>query len=373
MSHLFYAKQCHHLVVPDECVYRAYEVLASEGRKQDSVAKNKGNVDLSDPVSVARTFGTTEKQLKVEEIKILKDAEQRKKKEDKAREKKAKKTTGANNPELEQVRGAIGESIDVSHQIQLMEAFDKEKREQDRARVNPRQHPANIQSPQAGSNGLQKQNSWQPQGTPHHYDTIPGDDKKSPSTRPRLAEHGKADTVGGVHEQVHQRQRPIEQSQGTRYQQGEHSNPLYVNQPPPPGQYNDRQQGQQDGYNYPQQNNNYYEGDQQYDNIQQNQPPAYNHGEQMQHTDQSNVRPQETPAGREQYPPSNAHQSTPGPFVVAHTGDATVPANYNLGVESTVQLASTDPNTPYRYGVIRWTGTLPQAHGEIAGIELVSQ
>ena len=57
-----------------------------------------------------------------------------------------------------------------------------EKREQDRAKVNPRQHPANIQSTQAGGNGLQKQKSWQPQGTPHHYDTIPGEYKKSPST-----------------------------------------------------------------------------------------------------------------------------------------------------------------------------------------------
>ena len=109
MSHLFHAEQWHHLVVPTEFVYRAYEVLPSEGRKQDSVAKNKGNVDLADPVSVARTFGTTERQLQVEQIKILKDSEQRKKKEDKAREIKAKKITGANNPELEQVRGAIGE------------------------------------------------------------------------------------------------------------------------------------------------------------------------------------------------------------------------------------------------------------------------
>ena len=275
---------------------------------------------------------------------------------------------------IEQVRGAIGESINISQQRELMEAFEKEKREQDRARIYPRQHPANIQSAQAASHRIQQQNSWYPQGTPHHYDTIPDEDRNSSSTRPRRAEHGKAAyMVGGVdHEQTHQRQRKFEQNQGTRYQQGEQSNPVYANQPPPPSQYNDRQQVQQDGYNY-QQNTNYYQGDQQYDNIQQNQPPPYNHGEQMQLASRSNVRPQETPAGREQHPPSNAHQSTPGPCVVAHTGDATVPAHFNLGVGSTVQLATRGPNSLPRYGVIRWIGTITQVQGQIAGIELVRQ
>ena len=366
---MFHAKHFHHLVVPVECVVREYEVQASERRKQDAGPKNQGDIDLSNPVSVARELGTTKRKLMADQEKLLKEAAERKKREDKARlvgEKKGNKTAGAKDPELEQLKDVLGESVNVPRQKQLMEAIKKREQEKPKVRVNPppsqsQQCPDRRESTQAGGHGIQKQNSWQPQGTPHLYDPIPGSDRNSSSTRPHLAEHGKAGSVGGNHEQAYQFQRQIEQSQGTRYHQGEHSNPVYVNQPPPPpGQYNDRQQGQQDGYNY-QQNTNYYQGDQQYGNVQKIQPPPYNYGGQMQHTDQSNVRPQETPAGREQHPPSNAHQTTPGPSVVAHT----VPADFNLGVGSTVQLAIHGPNSPPRYGVIRWI------EGPIAGIELV--
>ena len=308
---------------------------------QGTAPKGQGNVDPSDLDSVARQFGTTERQLKAEENRLWKEAEERQKR---ARQRKAKKTPGFKDPELEQLKGAIGESIDITHQRKLMEAYDQEKREQDRARVNPplqpRQHLDNRRHIQAGGHVIQKQNSWQPLGTPRVYDTIPWEDRSSPSTRPHLAEHGKAGTVRGVrgddHEQVH---RQIEQNQGTGYQHGEQSNHdhVYANQPLPPGQYDNRQQGQQDGYGYP----------------------------------QSNFRQQEAPSGRGQRPPSNAHQKTPRLPVVACTGNATIPAHFDLQVGSTVQLATTDPNTPQRYGVIKWIGSVAQVQGHIAGIELV--
>ena len=54
-------------------------------------------------------------------------------------------------------------------------------------------------------------------------------------------------------------------------------------------------------------------------------------------------------------------------------GNATIPAHFDLGVGSTVQLATTDPITPQRYGVIGWIGCVAQVQGPIAGIELVRQ
>ena len=242
------------------------------------------------------------------------------------------KATTPKDPELEQLKDVFGESINVSQQRQLMEAYVKEKREQDRAkvRVNPpiqsQQLPSNVQSIKAGGHRVQKhiENYRQPQGSAHVYDTI-----SDGNSRACPAEHGKAGTVGR-----------FQGIQGTGYTYGE----LY--NPPPRSKYSDKHQGQQDGYNY-KQNNDYYHH--QYDNVQHSQPV-------------------QAPVRREQLPPSNSHRTIP----VAHTDNATI---QKLVVGSTVQLATADPNTPQRYGVIRWMGsTAPsQVHGEIAGIELVRQ
>ena len=45
---------------------------------------------------------------------------------------------------------------------------------------------------------------------------------------------------------------------------------------------------------------------------------------------------------------------------------------YNLGVGSAVQMATTNPNDPPHYGVIRWIGTVSGVEGLVAGIKLVS-
>ena len=65
---------------------------------------------------------------------------------------------------------------------------------------------------------------------------------------------------------------------------------------------------------------------------------------------------------------SQQQQSQP---IAACTGGVVVPSHYHLGVGSTVQLQTTDPSTPQRYGVIRWVGEVPGVNGQIAGIELV--
>ena len=47
------------------------------------------------------------------------------------------------------------------------------------------------------------------------------------------------------------------------------------------------------------------------------------------------------------------------------------PVDHNLGKGSVIQIPAPDPSHPMRYGTIKWTGLLPHAVGEIAGIELV--
>ena len=58
----------------------------------------------------------------------------------------------------------------------------------------------------------------------------------------------------------------------------------------------------------------------------------------------------------------------PGPQIFA-SGDT---SSYNLlDVGSLIQLPSSNPNNPPRYGTIRWMGTPPGVEGIIAGVELV--
>ena len=44
---------------------------------------------------------------------------------------------------------------------------------------------------------------------------------------------------------------------------------------------------------------------------------------------------------------------------------------YSLDVGSLIQLSSSNPNNPPRYGIIRWMGTPSGIEGIIAGVELV--
>ena len=45
--------------------------------------------------------------------------------------------------------------------------------------------------------------------------------------------------------------------------------------------------------------------------------------------------------------------------------------DYNLGKGSRIQIPAPDSTHPMRYGTIKWTGFIPNAVGEVAGIELV--
>ena len=57
---------------------------------------------------------------------------------------------------------------------------------------------------------------------------------------------------------------------------------------------------------------------------------------------------------------------------VAIAPSSNVMPNPNLGVGSRIQIATSIPNEPFKYGVIRWIGEVLQIQGPVAGIELVS-
>lgn len=85
--------------------------------------------------------------------------------------------TAPKDSELNQLKSVIGETIDISQQKKLLEAFSKEKREKDRARSTlsqSQEHPvSNRQSVQAGIHGLQKQESWYSSNQQASYINIP--------------------------------------------------------------------------------------------------------------------------------------------------------------------------------------------------------
>ena len=53
---------------------------------------------------------------------------------------------------------------------------------------------------------------------------------------------------------------------------------------------------------------------------------------------------------------------------VAYAGHPTQGPPANMGVDSPVELVQ----DPTRHGVVKWLGTLPEARGLVAGVELVS-
>ena len=185
--HLFKAKSGHRLVVPEHLVFR--EDLAN------TRTPPARDVDLIDPAAVAREEGKTERQFIAEQKKVLKDAEEAKRKEAKrkAAEENARKENRGNtsNPKLKSaLRIPLDKSINLSAQKEALKAFEEAiKKEQDLAE-------------QRRENQLQKQHSWHP-GSDFTYETIP-DDGIRPHPVPRQNEGAAANSVD--HEKVHQQQ-----------------------------------------------------------------------------------------------------------------------------------------------------------------------
>ena len=72
------------------------------------------DVDLSDPAAVAREEGVTERRLMAEQRKILEKAEKVKKK--------------SKESESAELKDVLNESIDISKQQELLDAFSKENK-----------------------------------------------------------------------------------------------------------------------------------------------------------------------------------------------------------------------------------------------------
>ncbi len=125
-----------------------------------------------------------------------------------------------------------------------------------------------------------------------------------------------------------------------------------------------------------------YHGQMNYDPGQhrsQGQPDQYHgknqyipHGQD--HTSPPSPRPRQYPSPPSQWDhnrqqPSQWDHNRQQPQPNARVGSSNP---HNLEIGSPVQISSTDPNEPPRYGVIRWIGPMSGVDGTIAGIELVA-
>ncbi len=409
ITHLFKVTPGHRLVLPEDLVFREELAITRTPPARD------GDVDLSDPAAAAREEGVSRRRLMAEQRIILEKAEQVKK--------KAKESESA---ELIVAKDLWNESIDISKQKELLDAFSKGKKEEAVKKSQQEEARTKVRQPSGGPS-IQKQNSWHP-GSDRIYDPMPGD-RNSPHPLPRQNERIPAND----HERVHQQQggpgggyppptysqppqdqkhhRGTGQTHDSRYPpQHDNTRPESVQQPQP---QRDMRRVNSHNQMTPQNTGdlNYVKtGGPDYDNWavvdhrrsqrndQSNQPPQGNQwqgnpqqpGAQQYH----NVQYQQPPSGQEFggnpntiYPPPNNEayghppdHDTPGghhqttPPQVSQEFNASVGSSnpYNLGVGSNIQVASVNPNDPQHYGVIRWTGRVAGVDGQVAGIELVS-
>ena len=86
--------------------------------------------------------------------------------------------------------------------------------------------------------------------------------------------------------------------------------------------------------------------------------------EQRLNVQQSNQQPGAMPSQQFPIQPDIAASTIP-------PGGSMMP-NPNLGIGSRIQLPTLISDKPFKYGVIRWIGDVPQIQGPVAGIELVS-
>ncbi len=112
------------------------------------------DVDLSDPAAAPREEGVRKRQLMAEQRLVLEKAE---------RVKKIK----AVEIQFSSVKDVLNETIDISKQKEMLDAYNKEKQEEAEKKSQQKQARTNVRQP-SGNPSIHKQNSWQ------HYDIIPG-------------------------------------------------------------------------------------------------------------------------------------------------------------------------------------------------------
>ena len=399
----FVAKKNHTIAIPESLVVSEAAYVAS-GSKKPQHLSTKQDPPLDDPMAMARDYGMTKRQFVAEQQKILKEAEKQKKQQD-------KKTASQNREsrEMEEVKLAMGGSISVAAQEQLFADIRKRGQEEGGGSQGWQQHLHPDQS-SLDKGGIRRQHSWQP--AEHTYEVMPGNLADEDRARDRADKHrhvgmqGKSSSIAlgdGISDSFHR--------EGQQHH-GANSRHLDVI-PGPPGSPNQQQQQQnrlhhqeqmqahenihghmghhhhaQGGYTVPP-----HGGDQQQGTGGVAPHPQHDDKKDYSHHDYVNLEtfPQEPhsrcysetgaaveqqsnaqrqwPSDQPQHPPA---QPQPGVLASTIQPGSNVRPNPHLGIGSRIQLPTNTPNEPFKYGVIRWIGEVPQIQGAVAGIELVS-
>ena len=402
----FAAKKNHTIVIPESLVItEAAYVAGGKKKPQHLAAQHDPPLNVDDPVALARDYGMTKRQFMAEQQQVLKEAERQKKKQD--------KEITSQNREAEEIKLAIGESVNIATQKQLFADIRKRGKEEGSGSQGqqPYLHPDQSS---LDKSGIKRQHSWQP-GADRIYEVIPGDRDRADTHR-RLGLQGKSSSVAEgdrlgqfyQEDQQHQHRRddnrhlaripgppgfssPLQQQQQQHYHQGqireEHEkihNQMAHQQYGQDGGYGegDRQQGialhqqqsiQGIGGVSPHQQHT-VDKLSHHDYVNLDVLPTEPHSQRRNQPDRAPVEQQPNIQQWQSNQQQQPHQPPAQPGVVASTvppGTSAMP-NPNLGIGSRIQIPTNTPNDPFKYGVIRWIGEVPQIQGPVAGIELVS-
>ncbi len=336
----------HRLVLPEHLVFR--EELAN------TRTPPARDIDLLDPAAAAREEGVSKRKLMAEQRLVLE---------------KAEKIKAVEIP-FSGVKDVLNESIDISKQKEMLDAYNKEKQEEAEKKDQQEQARTNVRQPSEDPS-IRKQNSWQ------HYDIIPGS-RNSTHPLPRQNERVSAKVLVD-----HERQQREPGSLQT-YPQPPHDQDPQVNsrnQMAPQNtagpdyakretvdQYSRSQRNYQGNPVYPlQPDSEHYQHGYQY----QQPPSAQECGR-----DPNNIHP--PPSNNQAYgyqphhdTPGGHHQNTLSQVSQEYNASVGSSNPYNLAVGSTIQVPTINPNDPPHYGVMRWTGRVAGVDGQVVGIELV--
>lgn len=415
----FAAKKNQTIVIPESLVITEDSYVDSGMKKPQRLVAHAQVVpplNVDDPVALARDYGMTKREFMAEQQQILKEAEKQKKKQD--------KDMASQNRDAEEIKLALGESVNIAAQKQLFADIRKRAQEEGSGSQGQQQHLHPDQS-SLDRGGVKRQHSWQP-GTHHIYETMPGE--RGADKHRHIGAQGKSSSMA---EGDRIAQSFYREGQGQEHYRA--NDPRLGKIPGPPGSENPPQQQE---YNYPYHQEQIHEHENIHSHNKYGQDGGYiapQEGDQWQrsgaphhqqgaggvspnqqrnvdkyayhdyvnledlptephkhHPGQPDRAYVEQQANAQQWP-SDQHpdvkqwqsEQNPGamqpqqpsvqPGVVASTsapGSDAMP-NPNLGIGSRIQIATKNtPNEPFKYGVIRWIGEVSQIQGPVAGIEL---
>ena len=386
LSDLFRTKR-YSIVVPESLVVagEAYVQRRSD-RAKKTQPKTEGNPPpyMNNPVAIAREYKMTEQEFLEEQEKALKEAETQKMKKD-----EEKLSHG--------VKVAAGESLSgdlIARQQEILDAIKKEDPGESVSATNVQVHqPISESNLDVSHRDMRRQCSWQQQQKPGHiYDEIPAD---RANRHRHIGVQGKSSSVAqgeGISDNFESESHQLRHGiggvggGGSALVNTQLAYKLQQNQEH--HQYNVENQAQ--AHEHSHQGNQYQGGgvlpgqDMYGGTLGYNQQPV-----KSQHvyanipgTAASEVPVYDQPteghpsAGRSNQSGTPHHPPVQPNFaasIVPPGSNVPLPAmDPNLGVGSRIQIPTPHPTEPFKYGVIRWIGTVPAIQGLVAGIEMVS-